>query len=78
MKRMIFAVFCLTAGIGWAQDTHESKVEKTEKVDLRMSVIESIVVTAQKAPVVSTDEPDEDIDAILGEVESLENEDERK
>jgi hypothetical protein len=78
MKRMIFAVFCLTAGIGWAQDTDESKVEKTEKVELRMSVIESIVVTAQKAPVVSTDEPDEDIDAILGEVESLENEDERK
>ncbi len=74
MKTLIFAAFCLAAGSGWAQDTDENKIEETEKVDLRMSVIESIVVTAEKTLVVSTDEPDEDIDAILGEVESLDKE----
>ncbi len=75
MRIIIFAAFCLTTSIGWAQDTDEKKTEETEKVDLRMSVIESIVVTAEKTPVVSTDEPDEEIDAILGEVESLDNKD---
>ena len=73
MKKVIFAVLCLTAGIGWAQDADKSNADDTDKVDLRMSVIESIVVTAEKAPVVSADEPDENIDAILDEAEALED-----
>jgi hypothetical protein len=75
MKKIIIAVFYLVSSMAWAQEPGESKAEENEKVDLRMSVIESIVVTAEKAPAQSIEETDEDIDAILDEVETLEDDD---
>jgi len=74
MKKIIIAVFYLASSISWAQDTDENKAEESDKVDLRMSVIESIVVTAEKAPVLSAEEADEDIDTILDEAEAIEDE----
>ena len=73
MKKIIFAVFCLTASAGWTQEANEKEVDESEKVDLRMSVIESIVVTAEKSPVTSDEGPDQEIDAILDEAEALED-----
>jgi len=74
MNKIIIAAIYLTASITWAQDADESEVDETEKVDLRMSVIESIVVTADKTPLVVTSKLDEEIDAILDEAEALEDE----
>jgi len=73
MRKTVFAVFCLAASFAWAQKGDETKVEDVEKVDLRVSVIENIDVTAEKTPAVSADEPDADIDAILDEAEALED-----
>ena len=63
-------MFCMAASLAWAQDADETAVDE---VDLRISVLEVIDVTAEKTPAVSTDEPDADIDAILDEVEALED-----
>lgn len=73
MKKSVFAVFCLAASLAWAQGDDEAQVDDAEKVDLRVSVLEEINVTAEKTPAVSADEPDEDIDAILDEAEALED-----
>ncbi len=74
MKKTVFAVLCLAASFAWAQDGDEDNTGDVEKVDLRVSVLEVIDVTAEKAPAVSADEPDADIDAILDEAEALEDE----
>ena len=73
MKKTVFTVFCLAASFAWAQEGDETKAEDIERVDLRVSVIENIDVTAEKTPAVSADEPDADIDAILDEVAALED-----
>lgn len=72
MKKFLFVVFCLTAGIASAQDSDETAAAEDDQVDLYISVIENIDVTAEK-PLVDTDD-DADLDAILDEAEALENE----
>jgi hypothetical protein len=76
MKKTVLAVFCLAASLAWAQDSDDTKTDVVEAVDVRISVIEVIDVTAEKELVESIDEPDAEIDAILNEVDSLEKEDE--
>lgn len=73
MKKTVFAVFCMTASLAWAQDGNQTEAEENRKVDLRVSVLEVIDVTAEKTPAVTADEPDADIDAILDEAEALED-----
>ena len=76
MKKTIVVVFCLAASVAWAQDSDEAGLDMTEEaVDLRVSVIENIDVTAEKAPVEPFDDEDTEIDAILDEAEALEDED---
>lgn len=72
MKKLILAVFCMAASIAWSQDDGDSDAEDIDSVELRVSVLENIDVTAEKAPSVEADELDEDIEAILEEAESLE------
>ncbi len=72
MKKLILAVFCLAAGLAWAQDSNETQSEDDNSVDLRVSVLEVINVTAEKTPAASADEPDAELDAILDEVAALE------
>jgi hypothetical protein len=72
MRKLFLAVFSLMAGVAWAQDGNETKTEDDNKVDLRVSVLEVIDVTAEKTPAASADEPDADIDAILDEAAALE------
>ncbi len=74
MKNIVLAVFCMAASLAWAQDGSETNAEDDNKVDLRVSVLEVIDVTAEKAPAVSADEADADLDAILDEAEALEEE----
>ena len=74
MKKAIFLVLCLAASLAWAQDSDETGLDMTEEVDLRVSVIENIDVTAEKAPVESFEEEDAEIDAILNEADALEDE----
>ena len=73
MKKIVFTVFCLAASFAWAQDGDETEAKDVENVDLRVSVIENIDVTAEKTPAVSAAEPDADIDAILDQAEALED-----
>lgn len=75
MKMPIVAVLCLAASLAWAQEDESEKDEITT-VDLRVSVIENINVTSDKAPLVSADESDPEIDAILDEVEASESDEE--
>lgn len=72
MKKLILAVFSLAAGVAWAQDSNETKSEDDNSVDLRVSVLEVIDVTAEKTPAATADEPDAELDAILDEAEALE------
>ena len=73
MKKTVLAVFCLSASLAWAQDNDDAESEEVKKVDLRVSVIENINVTAEKPPAAAADEEDTEIEAILDEAESLDN-----
>ena len=73
MKMTLIAVFCLVAGIAWAQDGDETKAAADEEVDLYISAIENIDVTAEKPAAESVDDLDADINAILNEAEALED-----
>lgn len=73
MKKTVFAALCMATSLAWAQDGNETEAEANEKVDLRVSVLEVIDVTAEKTPAVSADESNADIDAILDEAEALED-----
>lgn len=75
MRKTILAVFCMAASLAWAQDSDDTRTDTVTQVDLRISVIENIDVTAEKEPVESIDEPDAEIDAILDAADALEEED---
>lgn len=74
MKKVFTAVFCLAASIAWAQDSDETEAAEDEEVDLYISAIENINVTAEKPISESVDDTDTDIDAILDEAEALDDE----
>jgi len=63
----------MAASVAWAQESQDVDAEEIDSVDLRVSVIENIDVTAEKSPVLSADEADSELDAILDEAEELEN-----
>jgi len=73
MRKTIFAVFLLAAGIAAAQDGNETDAAADEKVDLYISVIENIDVTAEKPLVDAVEDTDAALDAILDEAEALED-----
>jgi len=73
MKKTIIAVFCLATSVAWAQDSDETKGTEDEGVDLYISTIENIDVTAEKPMVELVDDTDLDLDAILDEAEALED-----
>lgn len=73
MTKTLVAMCCLTAGIAWAQDSDETVTAEDEKVDLYISVIENIDVTAEKQLLEFDDDTNADIDAILDEAEALED-----
>ncbi len=72
MRKMILAVFGLAAGLAWAQESNETNAGEDNSVDLRVSVLEVIDVTAEKTPTAAADESDAELDAILDEAEALE------
>lgn len=72
MRKTILVVFCLATSFAWAQESDGTQADDAEKVDLRVSVLEVIDVTAKKTPAISVDEQDADIAAILDEAEALE------
>jgi len=78
MRKALLALFFMAASTAWAQENEESNAEETDSVDLRVSVIENIDVTAEKAPAASADELDEEIESILDELDALEDDEELK
>jgi hypothetical protein len=75
MKKIFIAVFCLGASMAWAQDGDETKAAEEEGIDLYISAIENIDVTAEKPMVEIVDDTETDLDAILDEAEALEEDD---
>jgi len=72
MKGFFFiAGIGLIGGPAWA-DSGDDKQEALEMVQVRLSEIENIDVTADKTPVDVTDDPDSEIESILDEVVALE------
>ncbi|MDH3441840.1 MAG: hypothetical protein OEM63_13870 [Gammaproteobacteria bacterium] len=75
MRKTVFAFCCMAASVAWAQESEDTDREEMDSVDLRVSVIENIDVTAEKTPVVSADETGPEIDAILEAAEAAEEDD---
>ena len=73
MKKTFIAVFCLVASVAWAQESDQTKAVEDEGVDLYISTIENIDVTAEKPMVEVVDDTDADLDAILNEADALED-----
>ena len=76
MKTTILAVFCLTASLVWADDEGSIDDESISEVDLRVSVIEHIVVTSEKSPDPNAEALDDELEAILDEADALETDEE--
>lgn len=72
MKKILTVVLCLAAGVAWSQDSNEAETDE-EKVDLYISTIENINVTAEKPMTDSPADTNEDIDAILEAADKLES-----
>lgn len=75
MKRTILIVFSLAAGIASAQNDSDTAAAGDEQVDLYISVIENIDVTAEKPVVDAVDDTDTELDTILDEAEAIEGDD---
>ena len=76
MKKTAVALLAMIAGIAWAEDEDAARAVAIDPVEERISAIEVIDVTAEKPPALTPDEVDADIDAILDEVEALEEDNE--
>ena len=72
MNKLVIVWCGMAASVAWAQDSEVTQREDIDSVELRVSVFENIDVTAEKSPVKSTVEPDSEIDEILEEIETLE------
>ena len=73
MKKMLTVVLYLAASVAWSQDSNEAENAEEEKVDLYISTIENINVTAEKPMTDFRADTNDDIDAILDAAEELEN-----
>ncbi len=73
MKILIIAAMCLAGGLALAGQVDETQTEgPIEELQIRLTAIEEINVTAEKTPVESSDDFDSEIDSILVDAEALE------
>ena len=78
MKKSIVAVCFLATSLAWGNEETAEETETTSEVDLRVSVLEHIVVTSDKAPSLAAEELDPEIEAILEEADALEEDDDQE
>jgi hypothetical protein len=75
MKRLIIAVACLACGLAVADEGEEAQSEgPIEELQIRLSAMEEINVTAEKTPVESSEDIDSEIESILLDADALEAE----
>ena len=75
MKRLIIAAMCLAGGLALAQEEGEKQAEgPIEDLQIRLTTMEQIVVTAEKKLVESSEDFDSEIESILDDAEALEDE----
>lgn len=75
MKRLIIAAMCLAGGLALAQEDDGKQAEgPIEELQIRLTAMEQIVVTAEKTLVESGEDFDSEIESILADAEALEAE----
>ncbi|MCH8059200.1 MAG: hypothetical protein IIA11_01945 [Proteobacteria bacterium] len=75
MKILIIAVMCLTGGLALADEGDETQTEgPIEELQIRLTTMEQINVTAEKMLVESSEDVDSEIESILLDAEALEGE----
>ncbi len=73
MKRFIIAAMCLTCGLALADQGDETQTGgPIEELQIRLTEMEQIVVTAEKTPVESSGDFDSEIESILLDAAVLE------
>ena len=73
MKRLIIAAMCFACGLALADQSDETQTEgPIEEMQIRLTAMEQIDVTAEKTPVESKEEFDSEIESILDDAEALE------
>ena len=73
MKILIIAAMCLAGGLALAQEDDEKETEGLiEEMQIRLTAMEEINVTAEKTPVESSEDFDSEIESILADAEALE------
>jgi len=73
MKRLIIAAMCLTCGLALAEEGDETQTEgPIGEIQIRLTAMEQIIVTAEKTPVESSEDFDSEIESILLDAEALE------
>jgi len=72
MRQLIIAAMCLGGGLAFADNGDETETNVVQEVQIRLTTMEQIDVTAEKTPVVSKDDFDSEIESILGKAEALE------
>ena len=76
MKRLVITAMCLAGGLALAQEDDENQTEGLiEEMQIRLTVMAQIDVTAEKTPVESSEDFDSEIESILADAEALEAED---
>ena len=73
MKQLAIVALCLGSGIALAENADDE--ELIDELEVRLSEIEVIDVTAEKTPVDTQQDLDADIEAILEKADELEAED---
>ncbi len=75
MKTLIIAAMCLAGGLALAQEDDENQTEgPIEELQIRLTAMEEINVTAEKTPLESIEDFDSEIESILDDAEALEDE----
>ena len=73
MKILIIAAMCLAGGLASAGEGDQTQTEgPIKELQIRLTAMEEINVTAEKTPVESSDDFDSEIDSILLDAEALE------
>ena len=73
MKILIIAVMCLAGGLALSDEGDETQTEgPIEELQIRLTAMEQINVTAEKMLVESSEDLDSEIESILLDAEALE------
>ena len=73
MKRLIIAAMCLTCSLALADQGDETQTQgPVEELQIRLTEMEQIIVTAEKTPVESSEDVDSEIESILLNAAALE------